>query len=73
MCTVLSTLFSNNKTKILFTPWKLGSIKKSQYGFGACIDTFDWYLFQLVVLSKPNFNYYNSFASSWVHKVESGT
>ena len=62
MCTFLSSLFSNNKTKSLFTPWKLGSIKKSKYWFFICIETFDWYLFQLIFLLKPDFNCSNSFA-----------
>ena len=73
MCTVLFSLFSNNTTKGLFTAWKLGSIKKSKYGFGACTDTFGWNLFQLIVLSKPDFSFSSSFALSWVDKVETGT
>ena len=64
MCTVLSSLFSNDKTKGLFTPWKLGLIKKSTYGFGASTDTFNSYLFRLIVLLKPDFNCSNSFALS---------
>ena len=73
MCTVLSFLFLSDKTKSLFTPWKHGSIKKSKYIFGDFIDTFDWYLFQLIVLLKPDFNCCNSFALSWVDKVTTGT
>ena len=73
MCTALTVLFPNDKTKSLFTPWKLGSIKWSKYGLGACIDTFDWYLFQSVVLLKPDFDYCNSFALFWVLKVTTGT
>ena len=42
-------LFSNDKTKILFTSWKLAQIKKSEYEFLSSIATFDWYLFQLIV------------------------
>ena len=42
------------------------------YGF-ACIITFDWYLFQLIVLLKPDFNYFNGFSSSWADKVTTGT
>ena len=72
MCTVLSSLFSNNKTKSLFTPWKFGSIAKSKYRFGTYIDTFDWYFFQLIVLLEPNFNCRNTFVLSWVHKVTIG-
>ena len=41
----VSLSFSNDKTKILFTPWKPGSIKKSKYGFTPSVDTFVWYLF----------------------------
>ena len=73
MCTVLYFLFSNNKTKSLFTPWKLGLIKKSKYGFGACTNTFGSYFLQLIVLLKPDFNYSSSFALSWVDKVTTET
>ena len=69
MCPVLSPSFSNGNTKILFTPWKLGLIKKSKYWFRASIDVFDWYLFQLIVLLKPDFNCCNSFALSRGEKV----
>ena len=34
---------------------------------------FDWYLFQLIVPLKPDFNYPNGFASSWVDKVTTAT
>ena len=61
MCAVLSSLFSNDKTKILFIPWKLELIKKSKYGFGASTDTFDSYLFQLIVLLKIDFNFSSNF------------
>ena len=66
-------LFSNDKTKSLFTSWKLGLIKKSNYGFGACTDTFGSHLFQLIVLLKPYFKCSSSFALSWVDKVKTGT
>ena len=73
MCTVLLSLFSNDKTKkSLFTPWKLGLIKKSKYGFGASTDTFDSYLFQLILLLKPYLNCSNRFALSWVNKIKTG-
>ena len=72
MCTVLSSLFSNDKTKSLFTPWKLGLIKKYKYGFGTSTDTFGSYLYQLIVLLKPDFNCSNSFALLWVDKVTTG-
>ena len=64
---VRCALSSNDKTKTLFTPWKLESIKKYKYWFWLSNDTFDWYLFQLIVLLKPDFNCWNSFSSilSW--------
>ena len=34
---------------------------------------FNRYLFQLIVLSKPDFNCGNNFALSWVDKVPKGT
>ena len=73
MCTVSSSLFLNNETKSLFTPWKFGLIKNSKYGFGTSVDTVGSYLFQLIALLKPNFNYCNSFALFWVDKVTTGT
>ena len=73
MCTDLSVVYLNNKTKGIFTPWKLGSIKKPKNGFGVCIVTFDWYLCQLIVLLKLDFNCYDSFALSCVDKVTTGT
>ena len=73
MCTVLSFLFLSDKTKSLFTPWKHGSIKKSKYIFADFIGTFDWYLFQLIVLLKPDFNCCNRFALSLVDEVTTGT
>ena len=62
VCTVLSSLFSNEETKSIFTPWKRGSINISKYGFGASVDNFGWHLFQSIVLLKPGFNCCNSFA-----------
>ena len=32
----------------------------------------DWYLFQLIVLLKPDSNCFNSFTLSWVDKVTTG-
>ena len=37
--------------------------------FFLCIVTFDWYLFQLIVVLKPDFSCCNSFALSWVDRV----
>ena len=65
--------FQMIKTKSMFILWKLGSIKKSKYWFCLSGETFGWYLFQLIVLLKPDFNCCNSFASSWVGKVTTGT
>ena len=69
----IKLVFSNDKTKSLFTPWKLLSIKQSKYGFSTCTDTFDWYLFQLIVFQKPDFTCCNTFALSWVDKVTNET
>ena len=49
------SLFKNNKTKSLFTPWKLGLIKWSKFWFYVCIVAFYWYLFQSIVFLKPCF------------------
>ena len=32
----------------------------------------DWYLFQLIVLLKPDFNYWSNFALPWVDRVTTG-
>ena len=73
VCTVLTFSFSNDNTKSLFTPWKLGSIKKSKHWFSHSGKTFGWYLFQLIVLLNPDFNCSSSFALSWVDKVTTRT
>ena len=53
-----------------FTPWKLGSIKKSKFLFRVCCVTLDWYLFQLIVHLEPHcFNCFNRFTLSWFDKV----
>ena len=44
------------KTKSLFTPLKLDSIKWLRFGFCANNSGFDKYLFQLIALLKPDFN-----------------
>ena len=66
MCAVSSVVRSNDKIKTLFTTWNLGSI-------GTCIVTFDWYLFQLIILLKTDFNYCNSIALSWYDIATNGT
>ena len=70
---VLCVLFSKAKRKSLLTPWKLGSIKWFKFGLWSNTSGFDTYLVQLIVLLKPDFNYGNNFASSWVDKVTTGT
>ena len=69
MCTVLPSLFSSDKTKSLFTPWRPGLIKKSKYGRGACTDAIGSYLFQWNVLLKLDFNCSSSFALFSIDKV----
>ena len=59
VCIFLSSSFSN-KIKSLFS-WKLGSIKKCKYRFCLLVEIFEWYLFQLIVLLKPDFNCSSSF------------
>ena len=41
--------------------------------FWLSINTFDWYLFQLIVLLKPDINCCNSSSLFWVDKVTTGT
>ena len=65
--------FSKDNKKDLVTPWKLGLINKSKYQFWFSSDMFCWYLFQLIALLKPGFNYWSSFALSWVDKIATGT
>ena len=55
--------------KSLFTPWKLWLTKWFKYWFCAFVFGSDWYLFQLIVLLKPGFNFWSNFALSWVDKV----
>ena len=59
---VLCVSFLYAKTKSLFTLWKLGSTKWFKYRFCANNSGFDKYLFQLIVLLKPDFNCVNDFA-----------
>ena len=58
--------------KGLFTPWNLRSIRKSKYLFRVCTVILHWHLFQLIVLLKPDSNYFKSFMLSWVDKVTTG-
>ena len=66
--TFLSVSFSKYRTKSLFTPWKLGSIKFKYLLWGSVFKS-DWYLFQVIVLLKPDSNYLNGFTLSLVNKV----
>ena len=51
----------------------LYQLKKSEDQFSACDSaTLNWHLFQLVVLSKPDFNCLRSYASCF-GKVTTGT
>ena len=64
---------SNAKTNSLFTPWKLRPTKWFKLGFCANYSGFDRYLFQLIILLKPDFNSCNNLTLSWVDKVTTGT
>ena len=64
--------FSTIITKSLFTPWKLGSIRKSKYLFCTWFVILGRYLFQLIVLLKLDSNYLRSFIFSWVDIVTTG-
>ena len=70
MYTFLWSSFLNDKTKSLFTPWKLEWIKKSKNWFCFLYETFDSYLFQLIVILKTNFNSCDRFALSWIDKTK---
>ena len=72
VCSVLQSIFSRDQSKCLFTPWKLGLIKKSKFGFGACTDTFGWHLLQWIIFLKPDVNYSSSFPLFRVDKVTTG-
>ena len=62
----------NDKTKSLFTPGKLGSIRTSKYLFSAWCFVLGRYLFQLIVLLNPDSNCLENFILSWVDKVKTG-
>ena len=74
---VLCALFSNDKTKSLYTLWKFGSIEysldQSKYKFGLSRDILDWYLFQLIVCLSSNFNCCSNVVLSWVDKLTTRT
>ena len=73
MCAILSVIFSIDNTKITFIPWKIWWIKWSKYWFCACVDTFDWYLLQLIVHVNLDFSCSSRFVLSWICKVTTGT
>ena len=52
------------KQKSLSIPWKLGFTKWFKFGF--CVNNFgvNKYLFQLIVILKPDFNHVSNFALS---------
>ena len=56
-------------TEQIVTPWKFGSTLKSKYESCGSIDTFDRYLFQLIVLLKSDFNCFINVILSWVGKI----
>ena len=56
MCPVLTASSSND----LQNEKSIYSLK-TQNWFCACVDTFGWYLFQLIVCFNPDFNYCSSF------------
>ena len=62
----------NDKTKSLFTPCKLGPVRKSKYLFRYWFVVIGRYLFQLIVLLKQDSNCLMSFMFSWVEKVTKG-
>ena len=64
---------SNAKTKSLFTPWKLDLTKSLKFVFCADNSGFDRYLFQLIILLKPDFDCCNNYALSRIDKVATGT
>ena len=59
--------------KSQFTPWKPGSITKFEYLFYAWCVVLDWYLFQLIVLLRPDSSCLSSFTLSPVDKVTTRT
>ena len=72
LCPVLTILSSTDK-RSLFTPRNFGLIKPSKHWFCLYIAIFDWYLIQLFVLLKPDFNWCNSFALLWHNQVTTRT
>ena len=70
---IKAKLFSNDRTKGLFTHWKLELIKSSKYWFCPSIDTFEWYLFHLIALLKLEFNCSSSFSLPSADKVTTET
>ena len=68
---IISSL--KDKTKSLFTPWKVGSIGKSKYLFCPWFVVSARYLSQLIFLLEPDSNCFRSSMFSWVDKVTTGT
>ena len=63
----------NSKAKNLLSTWKLGSIKKSDCWFCACIVTFIRGFYQVIMHLNPKSNCFSSFALSLVDKVTNET
>ena len=61
------------KQKVYLLLKKTWSIRQSKYFFFAWFVVLDRYLFQLIVLLKPDSNYLRSFMFSWVDKVTTRT
>ena len=61
------------KQKVYLLLENLVQLSAFKFGFCANNSGFDGYLFQMIVLWKPDFNFDNNFALSWVYKVNTGT
>ena len=50
----------------------LDQLSDLKIGFAHMFLGHDWYLFQLIVILKPDFNSWSSFVLSWFDKVTNG-
>ena len=48
-------------------------LNRVKYWFLAYFFGSDWYSFHLILILKPNFSCWSTFALSWVDKVSTGT
>ena len=62
-----------SKQKVYVFPERLDQLSNLNIVFFHSLVTFNRYLFQLIALVNPNFNCCNSFASSKVDKVTTGS